>query len=234
MSVQALTWVLEHSVAEHSARLVAIALANHAGTDGANAYPSIGTIAREARLGESTVRQAIDRLIDLGELREVGVSSHRTRIFAFPHVARRDTAESAPPQNLRPRRTRGSTPQDLAPDTAGPAPEPSEPEEEPSPPAPKGERALRSIPDPGELLPVRPAGKRARDLTAWHEALDGFARRHFTTAELAQLGDARVLVEAAARVRDGSPLTPARLRLALQRMHYLTNPDDGAQESAAA
>ncbi len=154
MSVQALTWVLEHSRAEHSARLVAIALANHAGTDGADAYPSIPTIAREARIGESTVRAAIEQLKDLGEIEEVGVSRLRTRVFRFPMTP----ADSGPPQILDPRRIQRLTPQILAADPAGSAPEPSltVPQPEDTPPTPR----KRGEPGPP---PERPVGDRARD-----------------------------------------------------------------------
>lgn len=129
MSVQALIWVLEHSRAEHSARLVAIALANHAGTDGGDAYPSIATIAREARLGESTVRAALEQLKELGEIEELGVSHVRTRLFCFPmkvgepaavavEAAPAEGADSGPPPDPAP-------PQNLAAEGADSAPEPS-------------------------------------------------------------------------------------------------------------
>jgi hypothetical protein len=84
MSVQATTWVTEHSVSEHSARLVANSLANHADPDGTSIYPSIPTIVGETRLGESTVRAGLEKLKALGEIREeAALSHHRTRAFAF-------------------------------------------------------------------------------------------------------------------------------------------------------
>lgn len=128
MSVQAITWVLEHSRSEHSARLVAISMANHASGDGCNVYPSIPTIARETRLGESTVRVGIEKLKGLGEVVEIGVSAARTREFRFTFCT---PADSAPPQDLHPRRNGRGTPQDLAArvqdlaaEGADPAPEP--------------------------------------------------------------------------------------------------------------
>lgn len=160
MSVQQLSLVFTHSRAENTDRLVLLSLANHAGGDGADAYPSIGTIAREARCGESTVRAALERLKALGEVEEGGVSPRRTRSFRLTlpdspapprEAARREwqrdvTADPAPPQDLDPRRIctpAGSSsatpqdlagpPQDLAEEGAGSAPEPSvEPSLEPS------------------------------------------------------------------------------------------------------
>jgi hypothetical protein len=145
MSIQQMVLVFSHSRAENTDRLVLLALANHAGGDGCDAYPSIGTIAREARCGESTVRAAIERLKALGELTETGVSPLATRSFrltlpdspAPPREAakrawQRDTpADPAPPQDLHPRRIctppqdLAAPPQDLRPGGAGSAPEPS-------------------------------------------------------------------------------------------------------------
>jgi len=66
VSVQALTWVLDRSPAEHADRLVLLSLANHAHADGTNAYPSVPTIAREARLGTRAVQYALQSLLRAG------------------------------------------------------------------------------------------------------------------------------------------------------------------------
>ncbi|MDP2712293.1 MAG: helix-turn-helix domain-containing protein [Solirubrobacteraceae bacterium] len=152
MSVEALSWVFRRSRAEHSARLVLLSLANHAGGDGGHTYPSIGKIAAETRLGESTVRGALEQLKDLGEITEVGVSPLRTRCFRLPldpaesagsegaDTAGSGGAESAPPQNLHPRRIQQPTPQILRFDPAESAPKPSltvhQPKEDASHPRP--------------------------------------------------------------------------------------------------
>jgi hypothetical protein len=153
MSVQALRWVLEHSTARNADRLVLISLAYHAGADGGHTFPSIGTIAREARLGESTVRRSIEALVKLGEINEDGLGPKRTRCFRIvmregthperevrrrpgqpaPHErqdpadpAPPDPAGSAPPQDLRdPAGSSTLTPQILRSDPAGSAAEPS-------------------------------------------------------------------------------------------------------------
>lgn len=77
MSAQAFGWVLDHSPAEGSARLVLLSIANHAGdlvTDDAGvpaweAWPGIATMQREARLKRSrTVTDAITKLVNDGLL----------------------------------------------------------------------------------------------------------------------------------------------------------------------
>lgn len=57
MSIQAMTWVIEHSEARLGARLALIAIANHADRTGNHAFPSFETIALESRLSR---RQAIN------------------------------------------------------------------------------------------------------------------------------------------------------------------------------
>jgi hypothetical protein len=150
MSVQALAWVLDHSRSENTARLVLMSLANHAGVDGASAYPSIATMARQARCGESTVRKALETLQSLGELEETGTGPKGTRCFRInmeagvagerevrprpgqkpPHERKVEEhsapARSAPPQDLRPPAgLSADPPQILRGPPAGSAPEPS-------------------------------------------------------------------------------------------------------------
>lgn len=68
MSVQAIAWVLEHSESRLGPRHVMISIANHAKADGTDAWPSIETIAHEARLSEREVRYALRDLEEMGEL----------------------------------------------------------------------------------------------------------------------------------------------------------------------
>ena len=67
MSVQAISWVFDHSQSRLAARLVLLAIANHAGSDGW-ADPSLFTIACEAHLSEREVQDAIRELEASGEL----------------------------------------------------------------------------------------------------------------------------------------------------------------------
>ncbi len=66
MSAHVVAWVLDHSPATLGSRLVLIVLAEHAGPDGRNAYPSVNTIARRARLSRRSVQYALRELENLG------------------------------------------------------------------------------------------------------------------------------------------------------------------------
>ena len=68
MSVKLMTAVWENGPANSSQRFVLLAIADHAGDDGRNAYPSIETLARKTALSERTVMRAIDGLIASGYL----------------------------------------------------------------------------------------------------------------------------------------------------------------------
>lgn len=64
MSIQAVSWVLDHSTAQHGERLVLIAIANHYDFND----PALVVLAREARLSRSAVIRAIQSLEERGEL----------------------------------------------------------------------------------------------------------------------------------------------------------------------
>lgn len=64
MSVQALSWVFDHSPTTGSDRLVLLAIANHADIEGAHSFPGIDTLAREARVSRATAKRAIRGLED--------------------------------------------------------------------------------------------------------------------------------------------------------------------------
>jgi hypothetical protein len=85
VSVQAISWVLEHSRSEGNARLVLISIANHADKHGRSAFPSQSTIASEAGCSTRTVRRSIEELHDLGELRwlEHGGKGKRRRSHLY-------------------------------------------------------------------------------------------------------------------------------------------------------
>lgn len=71
MSVEAMSWVFEHSQSKGSERLVLLALANEASKTGeVSAYHrSYSFLAAQANVSPSTVWRAIEKLVDLGELR---------------------------------------------------------------------------------------------------------------------------------------------------------------------
>lgn len=87
MSVQALSWVLDYSESEHSARLVLISIANHAKKDGTGAWPSVATIAEESRLSEREVRNSLRDLESLKELStELNAGPHGTNLYSLPKM----------------------------------------------------------------------------------------------------------------------------------------------------
>jgi hypothetical protein len=68
MSVKAMSWVWEHSGATGAARLVLLALADHAGADGGDAFPSVARLAERTKLTERGVRKALRCLVDSAEI----------------------------------------------------------------------------------------------------------------------------------------------------------------------
>ncbi len=68
MSIKVSEWVWAHSQSEGTARLVLLAIADHAHDDGRDAWPSQERLARKCRVSVRTVRRAVDELVALGEL----------------------------------------------------------------------------------------------------------------------------------------------------------------------
>lgn len=67
MSVHVLSWVMRHSETTGTDRLVLFCLADRANDDGI-CWPSIPTIARDARVHEDTARRAVRRLAETGHV----------------------------------------------------------------------------------------------------------------------------------------------------------------------
>lgn len=102
MSIQAIAYVLEHSEARGLARLVLLAIANHADALGMNAFPSVDQIAREARVHRATVFRSIAELERDGELEVVrGRGAGHTSLYqiTFKKVAPCDLLRSHPATN---------------------------------------------------------------------------------------------------------------------------------------
>lgn len=68
MSVQAMSWVFKHSVATGNNRIVLLAIADEANSNGEDAFPSIDRIAQKTLVHRATVMRCIKRLEALGEL----------------------------------------------------------------------------------------------------------------------------------------------------------------------
>ena len=88
MSVQAVSWVLEHCDAALGARCLMFALANHADENGENCWASVSTLARESRLSRKGVQLALRRLEADGEITPTGRSQHGTTIYALQGMKR--------------------------------------------------------------------------------------------------------------------------------------------------
>ena len=89
MSVQATTWVWEHSRAEGNARLVLLAIADAANREGARSFQSAETIAQMCRISARSVRRHVAVLQDLGELEIEGRQGpHGTNSYRLPMTDR--------------------------------------------------------------------------------------------------------------------------------------------------
>jgi hypothetical protein len=103
MGHKAVRWVLEHSEARGSARLVLLVLAEHANGD-SPAWPSVATIAQEANITERGVQLALHELERLGEVK-VDPGGGRKRCNGYhlpktPNSVRPSTSET--PNSVRP------------------------------------------------------------------------------------------------------------------------------------
>lgn len=69
MSIEAMVWVLHHSPLSGADKLVLLGIANHADSEGRNAWPAIATLARYANITERSAQRAVRRMVDEGHLR---------------------------------------------------------------------------------------------------------------------------------------------------------------------
>lgn len=79
-----MSWVFENSTAKYAARLVLLAIANHADKDGRNAWASVRQLAEEAHVSERQARYALRELEASKEIVQAGVSPHRTYVYELP------------------------------------------------------------------------------------------------------------------------------------------------------
>lgn len=123
MSIQVLGWALEYQDLpldnrtgrpSPSAKLVLIALANHADRDGANCFPSVDTICWYTGLSERAVQYTLRELENHGTIRktpnplvlEVKVGDPRKRPQSYDIVP--SAATGAAPHDVPKRRSRGA------------------------------------------------------------------------------------------------------------------------------
>lgn len=77
MSIQAVGWALDNSKSRGFARLVLIALCNHAGAEDDECWPAQRTIAREAGVSPGSIPPQIRKLVELGEIEVVSAGGPR-------------------------------------------------------------------------------------------------------------------------------------------------------------
>lgn len=86
--MQAIAWVLECSESRLGARCVLISIANHAKADGTGSWPSVPTIAREARVSEREVQYATAELRRIGELIiQTSAGPRGSNLYSLPKMA---------------------------------------------------------------------------------------------------------------------------------------------------
>lgn len=95
MSVRVMSWVFEHSRSTLADRLVLLAIADHANHDGLDAFPSVDTIARKARVSRATVQRSLARLVELKEL-EVEHGSGRGHMSRYRVLTKGPQIEALP------------------------------------------------------------------------------------------------------------------------------------------
>lgn len=89
MSVQATTWVWDHSKAENAGLLVMLAIADGANREGAASMQSVPTIAKMCRISERHVMRCIVKLIEMGELERTGRSQrYGTSVYRLARMGR--------------------------------------------------------------------------------------------------------------------------------------------------
>lgn len=145
MSIQAVGWVLDHSESRGLARLVLVALANHA-NDQRECWPAQRTIAREAGISPGSVGAQVRKLVALGEVTvlEAGTprraARYRLRLWTDPEPERSAGERSPEPPARDPERAQRAT-QDRAEPSLNQDQEIATPEASPSEPKPKRTRA---------------------------------------------------------------------------------------------
>ena len=81
MSVHVMSWVLQHSEEKLGARLVLLVLADRAREDGTNAWPSVESIARDARMSRRQVQRCLRDLEANGAITATGKHDSGTTIW---------------------------------------------------------------------------------------------------------------------------------------------------------
>lgn len=86
MSSEAREWVWEHSTSRGTARLVLLSIADRVVDEQCVSWASLSSLAKRAHASVSTVREAIDRLVDAGELEQLDhlTGPQRSTVYRLP------------------------------------------------------------------------------------------------------------------------------------------------------
>lgn len=89
MSGEAREWVWDHSSSRGAARLVMLSIADRVADEQCVSWASLSSLAKRTRASVSTVREAIDRLVDAGELEQLDdlVGPQRSTVYRLPLAA---------------------------------------------------------------------------------------------------------------------------------------------------
>ncbi|MFG3126736.1 helix-turn-helix domain-containing protein [Streptomyces tendae] len=90
MSGEAREWVWEHSSSRGTARLVLLSIADRVADEQCVSWASLSSLAKRTRASVSTVREALDRLVDAGELEQLDdlVGPQRSTVYRLPLAAK--------------------------------------------------------------------------------------------------------------------------------------------------
>jgi hypothetical protein len=90
MSSEAREWVWEHSSSRGTARLVLLSIADRVVDEQCVAWASLSSLAKRTRASLSTVREAIGRLVEGGELEQLDdlTGPQRSTVYRLPLAAR--------------------------------------------------------------------------------------------------------------------------------------------------
>lgn len=136
MSISLMSAIFESTTLGPTERLIMLALADHANSEGA-CYPSIGRLCQRTGLSERAVQTNIRKLVEAGYIRIApGGGKGRPNLYfisANPAVSGRDTAATnstkprsgCTPQEMHPAADAPQTPQQMRSNPAADAPEPS-------------------------------------------------------------------------------------------------------------
>jgi len=98
MSIQAMQWVIEHSRHQGGEFLTLLMLANHAGSDGWECWPSVPFLASECRLSPRQVQRNLRRLEAGGEISmKHGEGPHGTHLYQVLGVTSMSGRQSVTP-----------------------------------------------------------------------------------------------------------------------------------------